>query len=113
LLPKDQLERLIVKEIKEANQWTKPKQEQNSLTLPKAYCWGVVEGSKIHWEYNITKVNIQTVGGWSKKIIADYELIYIGIKLAEVGASSLTQAESAPQNQNNVSAKTAVKFHNP
>jgi hypothetical protein len=88
LLPKDQLERLIVKEIKEANQWTKPNQEQNSLTLPKAYCWGVVEGSKIHWEYNITKVNIQTVGGWSKKIIADYELIYIGIKLAEVGAKS-------------------------
>jgi hypothetical protein len=28
LLPKDQLERLIVKEIKEANQWTKPKQAE-------------------------------------------------------------------------------------
>ena len=63
LLPKDQLERLIVKEIKEANQWAKPKQKQNSLILLKAYCWGVLEGSKIHWEYNITKVNIQTVGG--------------------------------------------------
>jgi hypothetical protein len=37
----------------------------------------------------------------------------MGIKLAEVVASSLNQAESAPQNQNNVSAKTSMKSLNP
>ena len=50
--------------------------------------WGVVEGSKILREYNITAGKIQTGGGRSKKIIADYVLVYKGIKLAVVEAKS-------------------------
>ena len=53
----------------------------------KACGWGVVEGSKILREYNITAGKIQT-GGRSKKIIADYVLVYKGIKLAVVEAKS-------------------------
>lgn len=54
----------------------------------KANGWGVVEGSKILREYNITAGKIQTGGGRSKKIIADYVLVYKGIKLAVVEAKS-------------------------
>lgn len=54
----------------------------------KACGWGVVEGSKILREYNITDGKIQTGGGRSKKIIADYVLVYKGIKLAVVEAKS-------------------------
>ena len=54
----------------------------------KACGWGVVEGSKILREYNITVGKIQTGGGRSKKIIADYVLVYKGIKLAVVEAKS-------------------------
>jgi type I restriction enzyme R subunit len=54
----------------------------------KACGWGVVEGSKILREYNITAGKIQTGGGRSKKIIADYVLVYKGIKLAIVEAKS-------------------------
>ncbi len=54
----------------------------------KACGWGVVEGSKILREYNITAGKIQTGGGRSKKIIADYVLVYKGIKLAVVEAKS-------------------------
>jgi len=54
----------------------------------KAYGWGVVEGSKVLREYNITAGKIQTGGGRSKKIIADYVLVYKGIKLAVVEAKS-------------------------
>ncbi|WP_396150967.1 EcoAI/FtnUII family type I restriction enzme subunit R [Flavobacterium sp.] len=54
----------------------------------KASGWGVVEGSKILREYNITAGKIQTGGGRSKKIIADYVLVYKGIKLAVVEAKS-------------------------
>ena len=42
----------------------------------KACGWGVVEGSKILREYNITAGKIQTGGGRSKKIIADYVAEY-------------------------------------
>ena len=55
----------------------------------KACGWGVVEDSKILREYNITAGKIQTGGGRSKKIIADYILVYKGIKLAVVEAKSL------------------------
>jgi type I restriction enzyme R subunit len=54
----------------------------------KACGWGIVEGSKILREYNITAGKIQTVGGRSKKIIADYVLVYKGIKLAVIEAKS-------------------------
>jgi type I restriction enzyme R subunit len=50
--------------------------------------WGVVEDSKILREYNITAGKIQTGGGRSKKLTADYVLVYKGIKLAIVEAKS-------------------------
>ncbi len=50
--------------------------------------WGIVEGSKILREYNITAGKIQTGGTRSKKIIADYVLVYKGIKLAVIEAKS-------------------------
>jgi type I restriction enzyme, R subunit len=54
----------------------------------KACGWGVVEDSKVLREYNITAGKIQTGGGRSKKTIADYVLVYKGIKLAVVEAKS-------------------------
>ncbi len=54
----------------------------------KACGWGVIEGSKILREYNITAGKIQTGGTRGKKTIADYILVYKGIKLAVVEAKS-------------------------
>ncbi len=54
----------------------------------KACGWGVVEGSKVLREYNITEGKIQTGGGRGKREIADYVLVYKGIKLAVVEAKS-------------------------
>lgn len=54
----------------------------------KACGWGIVEGSKILREYNITAGKLQTGGTRSKKIIADYVLVYKGIKLAVIEAKS-------------------------
>jgi type I restriction enzyme R subunit len=54
----------------------------------KACGWGVTEGSKILREYHITQGKIQTGGGRGKKEIADYVLVYKGIKLAIVEAKS-------------------------
>lgn len=54
----------------------------------KACGWGVVEGSKVLREYHITQGKIQTGGGRGKKEIADYVLVYKGIKLAVVEAKS-------------------------
>jgi type I restriction enzyme R subunit len=48
--------------------------------------WGVVEGSKILREYNITAGKIQTGGIRAKKLTADYVLVYHGIKLAVIEA---------------------------
>jgi type I restriction enzyme R subunit len=53
----------------------------------KACGWGVVEGSKVLREYSITAGKIQT-GGRGKREIADYVLVYKGIKLAIVEAKS-------------------------
>ena len=50
--------------------------------------WGVVEGSKILREYSITAGKIQTGGGRGKREVADYVLVYKGIKLAVVEAKS-------------------------
>lgn len=53
----------------------------------KAAGWGIIEGSKIHREYQITAGKIQ-VGGRGKKQIADYILSYKGTKLAIIEAKS-------------------------
>ena len=53
----------------------------------KACGWGVVEGFKVLREYSITAGKIQT-GGRGKREIADYVLVYKGIKLAVVEAKS-------------------------
>jgi len=53
--------------------------------------WGVVEGSKILRERNVCKITdgrIQVGGGRKKPLIADYILVYKGIKLAVVEAKS-------------------------
>jgi type I restriction enzyme, R subunit len=57
----------------------------------KACGWGVVEGSKVLREYHITEGKIQTGGGRGKKEIADYVLVYKGIKLAVIEAKSAAQ----------------------
>ena len=53
----------------------------------KEFGWGVEEGSKILYEYHITAGKIQSVGK-SKPLIADYVLVFRGIKLAVVEAKS-------------------------
>ena len=54
----------------------------------KACGWGVVEDSKVLREYAITAGKLQTGGGRGKREIADYVLVYKGIKLAVVEAKS-------------------------
>jgi type I restriction enzyme R subunit len=54
----------------------------------KASGWGVVEGSKILREHQITEGKIQVGGGHAKKLITDYVLVYKGVKLAVVEAKS-------------------------
>jgi len=54
----------------------------------KACGWGVVEDSKVLREYSITAGKIQIGGGRGKREIADYVLVYKGIKLAVVEAKS-------------------------
>ena len=50
--------------------------------------WGVVDGSRILREYPITAGRIQVGGIRGKRQIADYVLVYKGIKLAVVEAKS-------------------------
>lgn len=50
--------------------------------------WGVVEGTKILREYQITAGKIQNGGTRTKPLIADYILVYKGIKLAVIEAKS-------------------------
>ncbi len=54
----------------------------------KACGWGVVEGSRVLREYNITAGKIQVGGARAKKLTADYVLVYKGIKLAVIEAKS-------------------------
>ncbi|SFF88356.1 type I restriction enzyme, R subunit [Halobacillus alkaliphilus] len=49
--------------------------------------WGVVEGSKVLREFHITAGKIQA-GGRAKPVIADYTLVFNGIKLAVIEAKS-------------------------
>jgi len=50
--------------------------------------WGTIEGSKVLREYKITEGRIQSGGLRSKKLTADYVLVYKGIKLAIIEAKS-------------------------
>ncbi|MHB8103243.1 MAG: EcoAI/FtnUII family type I restriction enzme subunit R [Methanosarcina sp.] len=50
--------------------------------------WGVVEGSKVLREQRITLGRIQTGGGRTKPLIADYVLVYKDRKLAVIEAKS-------------------------
>lgn len=50
--------------------------------------WGVTEGSRILRECKITIGRLQTGGGRAKPLIADYILVYKGIKLAVIEAKS-------------------------
>ena len=50
--------------------------------------WGIVEGSKILREYQITIGKLQTGAGRAKPLISDYILVYKGRKLAPIEAKS-------------------------
>ena len=70
----------------------------------KACGWGVVEGSKVLRERDVCKITegrIQTGGRRSKPLIADYILVYKGIKLAVVEA----KAENIPVSEGVAQAK--------
>ncbi len=58
----------------------------------KACGWGVVPGSKVLREYPITAGKINSGGARSRKMIADYVLMYKGVKLAVIEAKSDEQA---------------------
>ncbi len=62
--------------------------------LLKQCGWGVVDGSKILREYHITAGAIQSHGKRGKKTIADYVLVYKGIKLAVIEAKSRDEGYS-------------------
>lgn len=54
----------------------------------KASGWGVVEGTKVLREHQITVGKIKTYGGRAKPLFADYVLVYHGHKLAVIEAKS-------------------------
>ena len=56
--------------------------------LLKAAGWGVVEGSRIRREYQITLGRIEGHGKRSKPVIADYVLEYRNTKLAVIEAKA-------------------------
>jgi len=56
--------------------------------LLKQCGWGVIDGSRVLREYQITEGKIQSGGKRGKKTIADYVLVYKGIKLAVIEAKS-------------------------
>lgn len=57
----------------------------------RACGWGVVEGSRVLREHPITQGRIQT-GGRGKREIADYILVYKGVKLAVIEAKKASLA---------------------
>lgn len=67
--------------------------------LLKQCGWGVVDGSRVLREYQITAGKIQSGGKRGKKTIADYVLVYKGIKLAVIEAkkSKLSTSEGVAQ----------------
>ncbi len=87
------LENSIVTQVTEVPKRNKQMNEAETraeLIDPKlkACGWGVVEGSKVLREYNITAGKIQKGGIRAKKLTPDYVLVYKGIKLAVVEAKS-------------------------
>jgi len=50
--------------------------------------WGVVEGSRVHREFQITQGRLQGAGRRSKADIADYVLVYRNTKLAVIEAKA-------------------------
>ena len=74
----------------------------------RACGWGLVEGSKVLREHNITLGKIQSGGQRGKREIADYILVYKGIKLAVIEAKSdeLEVGEGVMQ-----AKKYAAKLH--
>lgn len=57
--------------------------------------WGEVADSKILREHNVCKITdgaIRTSGGRNKPLIADYILVYKGVKLAVIEAKSIKLA---------------------
>jgi type I restriction enzyme, R subunit len=68
----------------------------------KSSGWGVVDGSKIQREYQITAGRIQTGGSRGKSLTADYVLVYHGRKLAviEAKSSDLEVGEGVAQAKN-------------
>ncbi|SOD78704.1 EcoAI/FtnUII family type I restriction enzme subunit R [Spirosoma fluviale] len=64
--------------------------------------WGVVPDTKVLREHIITAGKIQTGGGRTKQLIADYVLVYKGVKLAVIEAKSneLAVGEGVAQAKN-------------
>jgi type I restriction enzyme R subunit len=77
----------------------------------KAAGWGVVEGSRILREYHITNGRIEAGGRRGSPEIADYILVYRGIKLGVVEAKKLLAmlTEGVAQAKT-YAAKLAVRF---
>ncbi|MBM3763589.1 MAG: DEAD/DEAH box helicase [Acidobacteria bacterium] len=73
--------------------------------------WGVVEGSRILREYDITPGRIEGQGRRGRGLTADYVLVYRNQKLAVVEAKAWDQAPSEGVAQaKNYAAKLAVRY---
>lgn len=77
----------------------------------KAAGWGVVEGSRVHREYPITKGRLEGAGRRAKAMIADYVLVYRNTKLAVIEAKAWDQALTEGVGQAKAyAAKMEVRF---
>jgi type I restriction enzyme R subunit len=73
--------------------------------------WGVVEGSRIRREYEITKGRLEGFGRRGKALIADYVLEYRNHKLAAIEAKAWDQQISEGVAQaKNYAEKLAVRY---
>ena len=77
----------------------------------RAAGWGVVEGSRIHREFQITEGRLQGGGKRAKPEIADYVLVYRNTKLAVIEAKKwgLPYTEGVAQAKSYAS-KLAIRF---
>ena len=77
----------------------------------KAAGWGVVEGSKILREYQITQGRIEGAGRRGKPLIADYVLQYRNTKLAVVEAKAWDEELTEGVGQaKNYAGKLAIRY---
>ena len=78
----------------------------------RAAGWGVVEGSRIHREYEITKRRLE--GGQARRakaLIADYVLVYRNTKLAVLEAKAWDgQITEGLAQAKNYADKLAIRF---